>query len=165
MKRYTFKKKFYLLRVVYTGYFVCAIFLYSLYQFTASRQYLWLMVAFVCAYQFLNTFISLSNPEEVEIGKDFICFGGFNKSHKYFRNQIKDLRIKEFRGSKKIYLRINTDEFSLLKGRYWVDCLYFEEGDELFEALLKLEDEIRPNTMKAYARRQQSSSTKRDKSS
>ena len=40
--------------------------------------------------------------------------------------------------------------------------LYFEKGDELFEALLKLEDKIRPHTMKAYARNQASSSQQKE---
>ena len=85
-----------------------------------------------------------------------------DENHALTVNEIKDLRIKEFRGSKKIYLRVNKDDFSLLKGRYWVDCLYFEKGDELFEALLKLEDKIRPHTMKAYARNQASSSQQKE---
>ena len=162
MKQYKYKEKFYKLRVVYTGYFVAFIFLFSLYSYYGSRNALWLMVALVCAYQFYNTFVSLSNPEEVELSDKVLYFKGFGKIHKYFINEIKDLRIKEFRGSKKIYLRVNKDDFSLLKGRYWVDCLYFEKGDELFEALLKLEDKIRPHTMKAYARNQASSSQQKE---
>lgn len=153
MKQYKFKKKFYNVRVVYTGYFVVLIGLISIYQFMNTLNPLWAFVLLVCIYQFFNTFISLSNPEEVDLDDKFIAFKGFNSQHKYFFNEIKDFRVKEFRGSKKIYLRINKDEFSLTKGRYWIDCLYFTDGDELFEKLIKKEDEIHPDTIKAYAHR------------
>ena len=55
--------------------------------------------------------------------------------------------------SKKIYLRINKDDNSLLKGRYWIDCLYFNDSDELFMYFVNKEDEIHPDTIKAYAHR------------
>ena len=153
MKQYIYKKKFYNFKVVFTGYFVILIFLLGLYALFTTGNYLWSVVILVCVYQFFNTFISLSNPEEVDIDDKYIAFKGFGKEHKYYFTDIKDFRVKEFATSKKIYLRINKDDFSLLKGRYWIDCLYFNDSDELFMYFIRKEDEIHPDTIKAYAHR------------
>lgn len=151
MKRYIYQKKYYDFKVVYIGYFVIAIGLFSLYQLITTGNALYAFILIVCAYQIINTFVSLSNPEEVEIGRDHIAFKGFGKTHLYRFDEIEDFRVKEFVMAKKIYLRINKDSGHLLKGRYWIDCLYFSDGEELFRYLIKKEDEIHPDTIKAYA--------------
>ncbi len=156
MKQYIYKKKYYDFKVAYIGYFVSAIGLYALYRFVTRMSALYGLVLLVCAYQFFNTFISLSNPEEVDVSDDSITFKGFGKSHTYRFSEIEDFRVKEFVTAKKIYLRINKDSSSLLRGRYWIDCMYFSDGDELFRYLLKKEDEIHPDTIKAYAHKSNS---------
>ncbi|MCR5096960.1 MAG: hypothetical protein K6A70_09570 [Erysipelotrichaceae bacterium] len=153
MKQYIYKKKFYNVRVVYTGYFVVFIFILTMYAMFTTCNYLWSVVAIVCVYQFINTFVSLANPQEVDIDDKYIAFKGFGKEHKYYFTDIKDFRVKEMATSKKIYLRINKDDFSLFRGRYWIDCYYFNDSDELFMYFIKKEDEIHPDTIKAYAHR------------
>ena len=153
MKQYIYKKQFYNFKVVFTGYFVILIFFLALYALITSGNYLWSVVIVVCIYQFINTFVSLSNPEEVDIDDKYIAFEGFGKEHKYYFTDIKDFRVKEMATSKKIYLRINKDDFSLFKGRYWIDCYYFNDSDELFMYFVNKEDEIHPDTIKAYAHR------------
>ncbi|MBO7698172.1 MAG: hypothetical protein J6S38_03945 [Erysipelotrichaceae bacterium] len=153
MKQYIYKKQFYNFKVVFTGYFVILIFFLALYALITSGNYLWSVVIVVCIYQFINTFVSLSNPEEVDIDDKYIAFKGFGKEHKYYFTDIKDFRVKEMATSKKIYLRINKDDFSLFKGRYWIDCYYFNDSDELFMYFVNKEDEIHPDTIKAYAHR------------
>ena len=163
MKRYIYQKKFYQFKVVYLGYFVVLIALYSVYRLLIGFSKLYVIVLLVCIYQIINTFISLSNPEEVDVDKDSISFKGFGKTHHYRFKDIQDFRVKEFVTAKKIYLRINKDSGSLLKGRYWIDCLYFSDGDELFSYLLKKEDEFHPDTIKAYAHRSNALPTEKNK--
>ena len=153
MKQYVYKKKFYNFKVVFTGYFCIAIFIFCLYELFVTRNYYWLLGNLVSGYQVFNTFISLSNPEEVDIDDKFIAFKAFGKTHRYNFSEIKDFRVKEMATSKKIYLRINKDDNSLLKGRCWIDCLYFNDSDELFMYFVNKEDEIHPDTIKAYAHR------------
>ena len=163
MKQYIYKKKYYNFKVVYIGYFVAVIGLFSIYQFVVSHAALYGFILLICAYQFFNTFISISNPEEVDVDDRSITFKGFGKTHSYQFKDIEDFRVKEFAIAKKIYLRINKDSSSLLKGRYWIDCIYFNDGDELFTYLLKKEDEIHPDTIKAYSHRSNAADFKNEK--
>ena len=153
MKQYIYRKKYYDFKVVYIGYFVIAIALYAIYNLMSGFSALWIFVLLICVYQIINTFFALANPEEVDISDKFIEFKGMGKNHRYYWNEIRDFRVKEFVTAKKIYLRINKDDFSLLRGRYWIDCLYFNDSDELFMYFVKKEDEMHPDTIKAYAHR------------
>lgn len=153
MKQYIYRKKYYDFKVVYIGYFVIAIALYAIYNLLSSVSALWIFVLLICAYQIINTFFSLANPQEIDISDRYIEFKGMGKSHLYNWNEVKDFRVKEFVSAKKIYLRINKDDFSLLKGRYWIDCMYFNDSDELFMYFVRKEDELHPDTIKAYAHR------------
>lgn len=154
MKKYIYGKKFYNFRVLFVGYFCIAILAWSIYRLIVSEQRtLWAFCALISAYQIFNTFISLSNPEEVDIDDHRITFKGLGKQHSYDFRQIVDFRVKEFPSTHKIYLRINKNDNSMLKGRYWIDCSYFNDGLELFQFLMDKEDEIHPDTVKAYAHR------------
>ncbi|MBQ6334871.1 MAG: hypothetical protein IJI46_07390 [Erysipelotrichaceae bacterium] len=163
MKKYIYQKKYYQFKVVYIGYFTAAIALFSLYQFIISRSALSGLVLLICLYQLINTFVSISNPEEIDIDDKSITFKAFNKEHKYLFKDILDFRVKDFPLAKKIYLRINKDTSGLLKGRYWIDCSYFNDGDELFSYLIAKEDEMHPDTIRAYAHRSNAEANKKEK--
>ena len=153
MKQYRYAKKFYNFRVVFIGYFVIFIFFFALYSLLTDSNPVWAIVMLICLYQFFNTFISISNPEEVDIDDQYIAFKGFGKEHKYYFSEIHDFRVKEMVTSEKIYLRINKDDPSFFKGRYWIDCHYFNDSKQLFHYFVEKEDQLHPDTIKAYAHR------------
>lgn len=151
MKKYVYQKKFYDVRIRFAGYFAAVFLFYSIYRYITGREVLWGLAIMACVYVVFNTFISMSYPEEIDIDDHRITFRSFGKVHSYDFKQIKDFRCKENATSKRVYLRINKDTAGLLKGRYWIECTYFENGNELFTWLLQKEDEIHPETVKAYA--------------
>ena len=102
-------------------------------------------------YTYWETYVSISNPQDVVITKDSITFSGCDQVHTFLWKDIKSFRCKEFYSAKKIFLRINRT--SLTKGRYWIACAQFNDSDELFQFLLDKEYELHPTAMKAVARR------------
>ena len=151
MKKYVYQKKFYNVRVAFTGYFAIFFLIFSIYRYIKEPDILWSLAAVGCIYIIFNTFFSMSYPEEIDIDDHRISFKSFGKVHTYDFKQIKDFRVKESAASHRVYLRINKDGNNLLKGRYWIECAYFSDAQELFEYFLKKEDEIHPDTVKAYA--------------
>ncbi|MBQ6654432.1 MAG: hypothetical protein IJM79_02795 [Erysipelotrichaceae bacterium] len=151
MKKYVYQKKFYNVRVAYAGYFAALFLIWSIYRYIVEKDVLWAFAILACVYVVFNTFISHSYPEEVDIDDHRITFRSFGTVHSYDFKQIEDFRIKENPASKRIYLRINRNISQLVKGRYWIECSYFNDGLELFNYLLAKEDEIHPDTVKAYA--------------
>lgn len=151
-KEYIYDKKAFLMQITVTGIFTCVIFLLCIYGiFVSSYASLCALIAFIAGYAIWNSFISVSNPQKVEIGNDFICFSAYGKEHKYFYDDVKSFRIREFPSAGKIYLRVNQSNF--LKGRYWIHTTQFEDGKELFKKLLEMEYELHPDSLKAKARR------------
>ncbi|MGI6509641.1 MAG: hypothetical protein ACOX1L_03520 [Erysipelotrichaceae bacterium] len=153
MKKYVYKKDHFFVRVTLVGIICILMGIYNIYLLIINRNYLNLFIVIICAYQILNTFFSLSNPEEVYIDDHRLTFKAYGKVHTYDFKQIYDFRVKEFPQAKKVYVRINKNQNNLLKGRYWVFCLYFNDADELFQWFLDKEYQMHPDTVKATARR------------
>ena len=124
MKKYVYKKDRFFVRVTLVGIICIVMGIYNIYLFIKGENILSLVIILVCAYQVMNTFFSLSNPEEVHIDKHRITFKAYRKVHTYDFKQIYDFRVKEFPQTKKVYVRINKNQNNILKGRYWVFCLY-----------------------------------------
>ena len=151
MKKYVYQKKFYNVRIAFAGYFAIPFLIFSIYRYIMEKDILWAFAILACVYIIFNTFFSMSYPEEIDVDDHRITFRSFGKTHTYDFKQIEDFRCKESPASKRIYLRINKNTAGLLKGRYWVECAYFNDGIQLFNWLLQKEDEIHPGTVKAYA--------------
>ncbi|MGI6608607.1 MAG: hypothetical protein ACOX1F_06530 [Erysipelotrichaceae bacterium] len=153
MKKYIYKKDHFFVRVTLVGIICIIMGAYNSYLFIKEKNILNLFIVVVCVYQIFNTFFSLSNPQEVYIDDHRITFKAYGQVHSYDFKQIYDFRVKEFPQAKKVYLRINKNQNNLLKGRYWVFCLYFNDSDELFRWFLDKEYQMHPDTIKAHARR------------
>lgn len=152
MKSYMYDKKLFFVEVTFTGIFcILACFTCICLAIVGYLPQLMIFLAIIAIYNVWNTFISKSTSEEVVINKDFISFNAYKRCDKYILTEIKRLRIREFPSSGKMYIRINDS--SLLKGRYWIQTKQFENGKELFHALLDIEYEMHPETLKARARR------------
>lgn len=151
-KKYKYRDKLYVRKVKFTGAYAGVIGLAALYYFLFKGvNFLLIPVMIVCAYTYWETYVSLSNPEEIIIDDVSITFNGCGMTHKYLWKDIYSFRVKEFVTARKIFLRINKT--SMRKGRYWINCMNFNDCDELYTFLRDKEYEIHPNTMKSIARR------------
>jgi hypothetical protein len=68
---------------------------------------------------------------------------------KYLFSGITVFRAKDFRGSGKIFLRINKNSF--LGGRYWIHTREFNDPYELYLFMMKLEYKTHPDSIKSKA--------------
>lgn len=150
-KTYEYKTKFYNYKVRDIGIFAIFFLFYSIFNVFRYQSYLYCVPIIICIYIIWEDFISLSNPKTVTITDDSITFGAFGKFHTYKWNEIKKFQIKEFISSRKMYIRINNA--GLLRGRYWVNCYFMNDCDELYMWLRDKEYELDPNSLKAQARR------------
>lgn len=151
-KTYHYNDKNYLRKVKFTGAYAGVIGLFAAgYFLFFELNFLLVPVIIVCLYTYWETYVSISNPQDVTVTKDSITISGCGQVHTFLWKDIKSFRCKEFYSAKKIFLRINKT--SLTKGRYWIACAQFNDSDELFNFLLDKEYELHPNAMKAVARR------------
>ncbi|MBO4919457.1 MAG: hypothetical protein J5365_04805, partial [Erysipelotrichaceae bacterium] len=124
----------------------------ALYYFLfKGMNFLLIPVMVVCLYTYWETYVSLANPQEIVIDDRAITFRGCGKEHTYLWKEIYSFRVKEFVTARKIFLRINKADMN--KGRYWINCMYFNDTDELYMFLRDKEYEIHPDSVKAIARR------------
>ena len=159
-KTYIYKDVVYKRKVKFTGAYCGAILLICAYYFLfRGMNFLLVPIMIVCLYTYWETYVSLANPEEVIIDDRAITFRGCGKEHTFLWKDIYRFKCKEFIQARKIFLRIN--EASMTKGRYWINCYYFNDCDELFMFLLDKEYEIHPDSMKAIARRSNEEDLKR----
>ena len=151
-KTYHYREPLYTRKIKFTGAYAGVIGLFATgYFLFINMNFLLVPVMIVCLYTYWETYVSLSNPQDVTIDDKTITFSGCGKVHEFKWSEIKSFRIRESYSDKKIFLRINKT--SLLKGRYWIHCMYFNDSDELFNFLRDKEYEIHPNIMKSVARR------------
>lgn len=150
-KEYSFKKNQYFVQVTLTGIFTIFIVLACIYLmlFTAPYRMLFAFIALIAGYSSWNTFISRSNPQKVILEEDSISFESYGKKDKYLFKGITEFRAKDFRGSGKIFIRVNNS--NMLTGRYWIHTKEMNDSDELFLYLLKLEHQTHPDSIKARA--------------
>jgi len=151
-KTYVYRETIYRRKVKFTGAYAGVIGLAALFYFLFKGvNFLLIPVMIVCLYTYWETYVSLSNPQEIVIDDRAIIFRGCGKEHTWLWKDIYSFRVKEFVTDRKIFLRINKADMT--RGRYWINCLYFNDTDELYNFLRDKEYELHPNTMKAVARR------------
>ena len=146
-KIYEYQTKQYNYKIRDIGIFAILYLIFSIYKYVQDyTKYVYLIPIIICIYIIWEDFISLSNPKIIHITDDYISFEAFNKKHLYKWEDIKKFKIKEFSTAKKMYIRINDD--TLLKGRYWINCFYMNDRDELYMWLRNKEMELNPNSIK-----------------
>ena len=150
-KTYEYNRNRYGVRITGIGYFSILMLLYAVWMLINTMNVMYLAMIIVCGYIIFETFITCANPNKVIIDDESITFEDPRHSERYLWKDIKDFRVKAFANRKQVYIRINKDDFQLLKGRYWVFCLYFNDADELYRFFLDKEAEIYPDTIKAKA--------------
>ncbi|SKC63645.1 hypothetical protein [Maledivibacter halophilus] len=148
-KEYLFDKKIFLIRVIYAGILAAVIFLFGIYSISkgSTMKYLWMLICFLCVYTIITNFVAIGYPKKIVIDNNQISFSAFNKAHVYSRKELKGFKIKEQKLAGKMYIRVNKP--SLFKGRYWIDLKAYSDCKDLEENLLKIEEIVHPNSLKA----------------
>lgn len=149
-KEYIFDPKVYFTRVILTGVFCIFVFVFSWYMIVSGTyRQIFMLVAVVSAYTSWNALVSGANPNKIILEEDGISFVSPVRRTKYLFSEITVFLAKDFRGSGKIFLRINRA--GLFRGRYWIHTREFNDSYELYLFMMKLEHQTHPNSIKSRA--------------
>ena len=150
MKEYKYDAKKFGMKVTVTGVFCALIVLYCVWQCIVTQEAIWAIVAFVAFYTVWNSFVTISNPSKVTLSDEEIVFSAYGREDHFPMTEITSFRVKDFPNVRKLFIRINNA--SWFKGRYWIPAAFFNDTDELYKAILDIEERIHPNTLKSMAR-------------
>ena len=112
-----------------------------------SIRILWALVGIVCIYSFYRLLISRSTPELIDIQTDRITFQGAGKKREYLFNELSEFLIKEFKLQATQFIRIKDKTGK--KSKYWLELKVYSDPKILEQQLLKIEERIHPDEMKA----------------
>ena len=154
VKQYIYEKNRYQVRIIGIGYFSIFLLLYGIYSLITTGSIMYLTIIMICLYIIYETFITCANPNKIMISDKEIIFESPWHKDSYRWDDIVDFRVKELPNRKQVYIRINKDQFDIMKGRYWVYCFYFNQADELYDFFLDKEAQIHPDSIKAKNRRE-----------
>ena len=125
-------------------------FAYCIYKYitiNSSIKILWALVAIVCFYSFYRLLISCSTPEFIYIQDDRIKFEGAGKKREYLINDLAEFLVKEFKIQATQFIRIKDK--SGKRSKYWIELKVYSDPKILEQQLLKIEERIHPEEMKA----------------
>ena len=149
-KEYIYNPKQYFLQINITSLFCAAIFFVTIYMAVIDfHRYLFCFVGIIAFYTAWNAFVSRSSPSKVILEEDGITFFSYGRTTKYLFDEIQIFRVKDFRYSGKMFVRINN--YNMFKGRYWINTKEFNDPMELFLFLMKLEYKTHPDSIKSRA--------------
>lgn len=122
---------------------------YCIYKYinSPSIRILWALVGIVCIYSFYRLLISRSTPELIDIQADRIKFQGAGKKREFLFIDLSEFMIKEFKLQSTQFIRIKDKSGKRCK--YWVEWKAYSDPKLLEQQLLKIEESIHPNEMKA----------------
>lgn len=122
---------------------------YCIYSYinSPSTRILWVLVGIVCIYSFYRLLISRSTPEIIDIQADRIKFEGAGKKREFLFTNLSEFLIKEFRLQSTQFIRIKDK--SGKRAKYWVEWKAYSDPKLLEQQLLKIEERIHPEKMKA----------------
>jgi hypothetical protein len=125
---------------------------YCVYQYinSSSIRILWALVGVVCLYSFYRLLISRSTAELIEIQADRIKFEGAGKKREFLFSDLSEFMIKEFKLQATQFIRIK--EKSGKRSKYWVEWKAYSDPKLLEQQLLKIEEQIHPDEMKAMVK-------------
>ena len=146
-KTYTYEPRQYLYQIILPGVFFAMVAVYSFYQIATDGYSIFALAAIVACYAFWNTFVSGSNPSQVILEEDGISFVSFGRTQKYLFDDISVFLTREFRYARKLFIRVN--KYNYLRGRFWVNAARFNDCDELYMNMLKLEYKTHPQSVKS----------------
>ena len=153
MKEYNYNAKKFNMKVTVTGVFCVLIALYSVWQLFATGESIWGIAFIIAGYTVWNSFVTISNPSKVVLSDEEIVFSAYGREDHFLMTEIHSFRVKDFPNVRKLFIRVNNA--SWLKGRYWIPAAFFNDTDELYKAILDIEERVHPNSLKSVARHSQ----------
>jgi hypothetical protein len=127
--------------------FALAFCVYKYITTLTTIRILWLLVGIVCIYSFYRLLISRSTPELITITPESIRFEGAGKKREYLISDLSEFLIKEFKIQAMQFIRIKDK--SGKKSKYWIELKVYSDPKILEQQLLKVEERIHPEEMKA----------------
>ncbi|MDO4311741.1 MAG: hypothetical protein Q4C52_01510 [Eubacteriales bacterium] len=150
MHTYKYDPKVFFVKITVTAGFCVLIFAYAiLHLVMGDMPILWGATAIVSGYFVWESFVSIANPSKVEVNDSGIIFSAYGREHRYNWEEVRRFKCKPLASGTKMFVRIN--EAGIFRGRYWVNCYYYSDGEELFKFLYNKEIEIDPEGLKARA--------------
>jgi len=150
-KTYEYNSRDYFWKITLTGIVSALVFVASIVMIVTGSDWApaFAIAALVAGYTVLNTFVARTYPRQVILEEDGISFVSYGKTVKYRFDEIESFLVKDWRGSGRMYIRVNKS--SLLHGRYFLYCNRCNDGEELFMYIMKLEYKTHPTSWKAKA--------------
>ena len=143
---YKYNKKKYFITVTLTSIFIIFLLIYAVIKniFNFSIN-IYTFIILASCYELFNIYIAGVKPLEIDLDSHRFILRGYRKEDIYEIQDLKYMMTKEL-ANKKLYLRIN--QYSLFRGRYWIDTKSYENSENLYLNIMELERLICPNQLK-----------------
>ena len=143
---YKYNKKKYFITVTLTSIFIIFLLIYAVIKniFNFSIN-IYTFIILASCYELFNIYIAGVKPLEIELDSQRLILKGYRKEDIYEIQDLKYMMTKEL-ANKRLYLRVNN--YSLFKGRYWIDTKSYENSENLYLNIMELERLICPNQLK-----------------
>ncbi|MGC3995045.1 MAG: hypothetical protein QM779_13170 [Propionicimonas sp.] len=110
---------------------------------------LWLIPLVVGTYAALRLLLTGSVPRTIEITEDKLVFSDARKSRAYAVADLAEFRVREFRASDTVYLRLQQ------KGgreqKYWIEWKAYSDSDDLVAGIRAIDMRLHPDSLQVRA--------------
>ena len=143
---YKYDKKKYFITVTLTSIFIVLLLIYAVIKNILDFNInIYTFIILASCYELFNIYIAGVKPLEIDLDSHRFILRGYRKEDIYEIQDLKYMMTKEL-ANKKLYLRIN--QYSLFRGRYWIDTKSYENSENLYLNIMELERLICPNQLK-----------------
>ena len=143
---YKYDKKKYFITVTLTSIFIVLLLIYAVIKNILDFNInIYTFIILASCYELFNIYIAGVKPLEIDLDSHRFILRGYRKEDIYEIQDLKYMITKEL-ANKKLYLRIN--QYSLFRGRYWIDTKSYENSENLYLNIMELERLICPNQLK-----------------
>lgn len=150
-RTYRFREKQYRYKVVYIGYLMAAILLYSLFRICTAPSPLFLLTLLLSAYGCSNTYLTKSNPREVVVSDSAIVFRSYGEK-RFEVSGLTRFRVRVSVAGYQVFVRVRDGAGH--RGRFWVNYGAFSDGAELLQEFDFLERKVHPDSLRMSGRPQ-----------
>lgn len=110
---------------------------------------LWLVPLAVGAYAAVRLLLTGSVPRTIEISDGRMVFSGARGSRSYAYADLKDLRVREFRSSDTVYLRLQPK--GSREQKFWIEWKAYTNGEDLVAGIRAIDLRLHPNSLNVLA--------------
>jgi hypothetical protein len=110
---------------------------------------LWFVPLVVGAYAGLRLLVTGSVPRRIELHPDRVVFVEPRRTREFRFDDIVDCRVREFRASATLYLRLKPR--SGREQKYWVEWKAYSDGDDLLAGIRAVDLRLNPDSLKVIA--------------